>query len=228
MLQSEDKSYLTKWFVGTALVSTLLVGGLLFTEIYLLMRANGPSGDTPVVLIGDSMIFKATDKDRTYQWRAVTANKEYTAVPTYSIETIALKQKTGSDNDDPVSDDGDTTSDLFGVGVSAASSWKIDEYANDSDINPVVTISLAQGGLTMDLKVNDSPTPGYLCPVKGHLWRLQYGQQPNCSDAGSFKFYKAILTVTTNGQAESPQILPCTNRNGSKGKCRIVLRGPTS
>jgi hypothetical protein len=217
MLESADKSYLAKWFVGTALVATAVSVSLLSRGIYHFTGAGGPSGDTPVVLVGGSMTFKPGVKNITWVPTG-NDNKAFSIAANYPIMSIAVKSKAGPDPDDnPVDDDRDPSTDLIRLDVSAASTWTVDEYTSTEK---AATLSPDPGSLEqIDLTVQGSGT----LSRKGK--KLVYCSDANCSVKPDFDH--VVITVTgANGQIQSTASLDCVDKNTTKGTCRIAFRGP--
>ena len=225
MLESEDKNFIAKKLVLvssiTALVSiVLLIAGinyLLPAKIKAALIKAAPSGDTPVVLVGDSMIFKPGVRNITWVPTG-NDNKAFSITSNYAIMSIAVKSKAGSDPDDnPVGDDRDPSTDLVRLDVSAASTWTVDEYTSTEK---AATLSPDPGSLDqINLTLQGS---GKLLP-KGK--KLLYCSDANCSAKPAFDH--VVVTVTgANGQIQSTASLDCVDKNTTKGTCRIAFRGP--
>jgi hypothetical protein len=235
---SVDKGYLAKWFVGTALLTTVVGGGLLLTGIYYLFTRAAPSGDTPVVLVGGSIIFKAANKaDPTYYWQQDTQYKAYHAIPHYPVASVAIK-RTATSGD--TGDDQDRTTDVIRVDLSGTPFWEIDEFSQASPTsNPVVSIT--PDGNYIDVKVIDYPNAnpsvtGFLCPqnTSTNPNKLKYTTNSDCSDNPSTdpkaKLAGMSLLVTTPDATGKPQVqtfgtLSCLDSaTAANGTCKIVFR----
>lgn len=248
MLATDDKRYFAKWFVGTAFLTTVVGGGLLLTGIYYLLLRSAPSGDTPVVLVGGSIVFKAAKKaDPTYYWQQDTQYKAYHAIPHYPVTSIAIKKTTTpADTPDPsgdasTADDQDRTTDVIRVDLSDTPAWEIDEFSQASPTsNPVVSIT--PDGNYIAVKVIDYPnaTPpvtGFLCPIPKKTNttpnRLKYTTNPDCSDDSptdaNAKLAGVSLMVTTKDVTGKPQVqtfgsLSCLDTAASPGTCKLAFR----
>jgi hypothetical protein len=214
-----------KGFVTKAIFAAGIGAGILGAAIVALQTMRGASGtgDTPVVLIGGSLTFKAGDAN--YAWQNDSAT-EYHISPTYPIASIAVKAKAIADSTDtPVGSDGDPASDVLRLDVNGAS-WQIDEYASNPAINnniPYLAASITSQGNAIYVNLKDQG--GFLCDANKNHKRILYGHAQDCSDADKFTFTQAGLTVTSNGQSQATGFLNCIDQNTSKGTCRIVFRG---
>ncbi len=240
-----DKSFLTKSLLLTwagisvlAVVVGPLVAGFALRntlkDIVNELRSpnlgflGAQSGDTPVVLVGGSLMFRAGKG--AVVWQATppvspsTKVIQYSVTPDYQVASIAVKAKPDSDpNDDnpaPASD-GKLSSDLFRVDVPNGTTWEVDEFTDASD-QPVASITPVSGDIV--LKLLD--TSGFLCPQGNKNVRILYGKQSDCSDAVNFT--KVSLTVTANGVTQANGTLVCVDLNNKPNHCRIVFRGPAS
>lgn len=229
MLQAQDKSFITGTLVLVAVATAVVSAGLLYAGIRSLVTKPGPpSGDTPVVLIGDSIKFKSGSKN--VLWQEVTPYKQYSVSMQNPVTSIAIKQKAGADTDDPSSDDSDPKTDRIRVGVSGASSWEVDEFSDASGV-AVAKITSDAKNLSLNLY---NPAVGSLCPVANGFKRLIYSSiaTPAAPSLGQacpnvpipVTFSKISLTVTTNGSTQSFSPFDCIDDNNSKGICRIVFR----
>jgi hypothetical protein len=193
-------------------------------------------GDTPVVLIGGTVIFKAGAQDNALTWTPVPNGEkpatEYFVAPTYSISTIVLSSITTDDGtDNGVGTDSNPKKDKISVDVSnAANSWQIDEFAsaNGAADSLVASIFPKLNGSTTELhlKVNGG---GILCPKT--KYRILYGQVAGCADFKSYTLTKVNLLIDNASGVPTPSgTLSCVDDSStpSTGKCRIVLRGPPS
>jgi hypothetical protein len=183
----------------------LLLGGFLLS---ISLGAGYQGGrDTPVVLVGASLTFKAP----TIAWQSSGANFQTT--PTYPITTIVVKALSAPDaGDGPVG--GDLTApDKLVVDVTGASSWEVDAFTNASSSDPGAILSFSGTAVTL------SPKNGYLCPNASYK-RIKFGTLQSCTDANSVLFTK--IRVVVNSQEVG--FLDCVDGNGQPGICRIVLR----
>jgi hypothetical protein len=142
---------------------------------------TGRGGDTPVVLVGGSMTFKADAYQTPQAWLTDTAYKEYHVSPTYQISTVVLKAVLGPDNDATGSGDGNPTTDKIRLNVSTAENWEIDEYTVASGNIPVVKIFPKQNGTITEIHLYLLDAGGMLCPVNaGNMIRIRYSPALSC------------------------------------------------
>jgi hypothetical protein len=224
-MTTEERSFVTTAIFSVAVGLSFLGTGLGVGIAYLEKKATAQfanSGDTPVVLVGGTLTFKAGDK--TYPWVPDTQYTTFHVSPTYAVATIVIKARAGSDpNDNPVGDDSDSTTDLFRIDVFNSTSWEIDEFISDG--TKVATIT--PQGNSIYLTRNG---PGYLCPdPNGNLKKISYSQTPSCPGTPvSFSKISFTVTDTINGalQTVASGTLNCIDSTGSPGTCRIAFRGP--
>jgi hypothetical protein len=183
------------------------------------------SGDTPVVLVGGSLIFKAPNKG--YDWQELTAGQDYFVTPSYAISTIVIKSKAADDpGDGQVDDDSSPASDQLRANVSNATSWQIDEFTTDSDATPVVSVTFDGS----QMHVIQKSQSGILCPISKK--RLFYSPTQPCPASPPTPttpptppiFSKVSLTITAFGQKQTWGTINCIDVNNVQGKCRIVFR----
>jgi hypothetical protein len=215
--------------IGLGVLGALTAVGVRFLPRYRV--AVAPSGDTPVVLVGGSLTFKAGDKS--YAWVEDTPNAKYHISPAYPIVSVALKTTAGGDpSDAPVADDSDATTDLIRTQLTASTQWKIDEYVIVApSTTAVVAASLTQQGSSIYLTLPPKAT-GWLCPNKT-LKKIIYSPTQSCPattptpDPVSFSNVGLTVTDTVNGvvQTEETGNLNCLDTNSVSGECRIVFRG---
>ncbi len=227
-LSATERSFATTAIVSVAVGVGVLGAGVAVWESRSVNRQAANSGDTPVILVGGTLTFKAGDTN--YAWQTDSAT-EYHVSPNYAVTSIALKSKAPADPP-PSGYDGDPTSDLIRLDVSSATSWQIDEYViptGQPEITSVKVASLAPKDNTTEihLKVLDLKDPaGFLCPVPGNPAKITYGQTQLCPDAKNFTFSRVNITVSANGQTQESGSLTCLGLNPTKGTCRIIFRGP--
>lgn len=176
----------------------------------------GGKGDSPVVLVGGSLIFRA----HINPWLPVSAT-EYSVSPGSSVKTIVVKAKPAKDteNGGNTGDDNDATTDEIRVDVSQATTWQIDEYVGGA---VVTTLSLNADG-TIHLVQTGS---GSLCPTDGKQKNKIEFKDAGCKTPASFA--QVSISATYPAQ-QGPQTitlgnLACVDENLNQGNCRIVLR----
>ena len=218
MTFEERKAVTQKLFlVG---VSTFILGTLAVLVFRALFAAAG-SGDTPVIVIGGSLTFKAGDKN--VAWTSDSAT-QYHVSPTYAVAALVVKAKSAPDSGDaPVGDDSSMKTDRLVVDLSGATSWEIDEYTKASDASPVVAIaSSPSSSNNINLILKDQN--GFFCANK-QMKRITYGLNQSCSDPNNTISF-AKVSVSVNNQEVG--ILDCIDQNNNPGICRIVFRGSTN
>jgi hypothetical protein len=228
-MTEEDKNFISKKVsiaaVGLAVailvgpfVAALIAGHYLRIEgralIDALNRVTTVHGSgTPVVLVGDSLRFKAGDPS--YGWQSTDSALKYFVKPSYTVQTIVIKSKP----DGSASDDTNQATDKLRIDVSnaAVTSWQVDEYiaASENQVASILWDTSAD-----DTKINLTASSGYLCP-NGRT--LNYGTSSGCTD--SLAFSKIVVSVGLNGGARQPWgSINCVDLNGNQGICRIVFR----
>jgi hypothetical protein len=178
----------------------------------------GGKGDSPVVLVGGSLIFRA----HLNPWQPVSAT-EYYVSPGSSVKTIVVKAKPAQDSETGgnTGDDNDATTDEIRVDVSQATTWQIDEYAGSA---VVTTLSLNADG-TIHLVQTGSV---YLCPTDGKPKnKIEFTQDAGCKNPVTFT--QVGISATYPAQQGQPKTitlgnLACVDENLNQGNCRIVLR----
>jgi hypothetical protein len=245
-LDAADKSFLTRrlilTWIGVSLLS-LLVTSIVAYELSDSIKTLGKtlgkaifgvtaahSGDTPVVLVGGSLLFRA--RDAGLLWVEDTPQKAYHLNPQYDVASIVVKKKPNKGGDDPDTDDSTASSDKLRVDVSNAASWEVDEFIPGAAGKPDVRVASITPDSKTSYQIDLTATQGYLCPVPAepNTKHLTYsanpcpapGQEP--SDAVTFSSIQVIVTV--GGQTQTWGTLNCVDANSDKtGQCRIVFRG---
>lgn len=88
----------------------------------------GHSGDTPVILIGGSVVVKHGSKDANQKWTPKHSGEYHTTLA-HPIASIALKKYALPDHDDHHrADDLDLNTDLERIDIPGGASWKVDIY----------------------------------------------------------------------------------------------------
>jgi hypothetical protein len=217
MTFEERKAVTQKLFlVG---ISTFILGTLAVLVFRALFAAAG-SGDTPIVIIGGSLTFKAGDKN--VAWASDSAT-QYHVSPSYALAAIVVKAKSTPDSGDtPVGDDSSPKTDRLVVDLSGATSWEIDEYTKASGDSPVVAITSSPSSNNINLVLKDQN--GFFCANK-QMKRITYGVNQSCSDPNNTISF-AKVSVSVNNQEIG--ILDCIDQNNNPGICRIVFRGSTN
>jgi hypothetical protein len=187
------------------------------------------NGDTPVVLVGGSMIFKSNFNRTAQDWAPVgTDGKEYQVSAAYQITAIAIKSGApNNDSDGPSPSDGLASNDKLFIDVTNAVPWQIDEFTVASPSTAVTSVFSKQNGANTEIHVRLNDPNGLLCPVGGKYRRLAYSPTKSCPATGlpgSVNFSQ--ISVTVNGDAQPSGTLSCIDSNGDgPGRCRIALRG---
>jgi hypothetical protein len=180
----------------------------------------GHSGDTPVVLIGGSVVVKHGSKDTNQRWTP-KHNGEYHTTLAHPIASIALKKYALPDHDDHHrADDLDSDTDLERIDIPAGASWKVDIYEQNSDKHSAISIaSAANLGILLTLE-NEG---GSFCEHSER--RIAYSIDPSRTEAGlkNAKIAKAVVSV--DGKVVGT-IHPIDLKSNTPGICRIVFRYP--
>jgi hypothetical protein len=242
-LSLEDLKLVTKRFALVGGGFFVLGGVGLFVGFKFLeskIATTGHGGDTPVVLVGGSMTFKADAYQTPQAWLTYTANKEYYVSPNYQISTIVLKAVVGPDNDTTGSGDANSSTDKIRVDVSNADTWEIDEYTVASGNTPVVKIAPKQNGSITEIHLYLLDAGGMLCPVNQNNVRIRYSPTTSCPapppSAGTTPPVAPIfsqVSIRLNNDLASDGVTPqptatlnCIDSTGDPtGKCKIVLKG---
>jgi hypothetical protein len=231
----DERTTVTRAIFSVGLGVSVL-GGLLFFGIKELFTSHAAanSGDTPVILVGGSMTFKAGAYQTPQSWSTVTAGQEYSVAPSYQISTIVVKATAPADGDGSNPGDANPTTDKLRLDVSTASSWEIDEFTSAYGSNPVTKIFPKQNGAITEIHLALLDTNGTLCPVNSaNMKRISYSPTKQCPAQGSLPDATfSQVSVTLNGDvtaAGTPQpsgTLNCVDSAGDPlGKCRIALKG---
>ena len=168
-------------------------------------------GDTPVVLVGGSLRFKAGRAAAGNAWQQVTQYKDYHYPANYKVKFIVVKISPDPHGDGPDGDDTNAATDKLRVDISNASSWQVDAYIATST-DPVASLKLAADGM-IHLTGN-----GNLCPFGTPIKRIFYST--DCSSE-AVKFSQINITVNNNPAGT----LSCLDGMGDPlGQCKIVLR----
>lgn len=220
----EERKLVTSSLFAVGLGVAVLGGGVVL--LYAGAKGGPNSGDTPVVLVGASITFKAESG-----WTQDSTTQDYFASPDNAVSAIAIKSKPAADTgDDPDPTDNQPSSDLFRVNVMNGTSWEIDEYATNPNISAgtpfeVASITSAAAGNNINLhKVDET---GYFCQdKKGN--RISFGRKPDCSDAEQFTFSNVSfkVTATATNLTEASGTLNCVDLNNHPGQCKIAFRTP--
>jgi hypothetical protein len=178
-------------------------------------------GDTPVVLIGGSLIVKHGSKDRTQKWNSKNSSEYHTTL-THPIASIALKKHAHPDNDDDYrADDEDPDTDLQRIDVPSAASWKVDVYAQNTDKRPAISIASAR---SLDVRLT-------LENQAGSLWehskrRIAYSIDPGRTESGQRNATLAKAVVSFDGNVAGT-LNSIDLKSNTPGICRIVFRYPS-
>ena len=223
----DERTTVTRALFAVGLGVSVL-GGVLFFGIKALFVANAAanSGDTPVILVGGTMTFKSGAQGTPPPWQTVSGSSpaEYFLDPGYSVAKIVVKKNAPPDDDSSQTGDAQPKSDRLSIDVSDAGTWKIDAYTLAADgITSVKVASLAPKDNTTEihLKVLDDTDPNAaLCFVPSSTVRIRLGHTGSCPDTSSFDSVIVTIDKVVTGT------LKCTDGSGTKGTCRIVLRGP--
>jgi hypothetical protein len=181
----------------------------------------GHSGDTPVVVIGGSVVVKHGSRDTAQRWHPRNSGEYHTAV-THPIASIALKKHALPDHDDDHrADDLDPDTDLERIDIPGAASWKVDIYEQNSDKHPAISIASAES-LGILLTLEDQA--GSFCEHSKR--RIAYSIDPGRTESGlkNAKIAKAIVSV--DGKVAGT-LHPIDLKSNSPGICRIVFRYPS-
>jgi hypothetical protein len=230
-LDTQDQAFITKSFLLVTLGSLVVVGGLMLAfsnyevgkhvdkvdkhlvkvDEHLQDVHPYARGDTPVVLIGDSLKFK----QQATPWnRGGSSGQFYVNLDT-PVTLIVLKSK-GTD----ATDDGKPGTDAFRVDVSNNPNWEVDEYAASglvASITPTANNTLV---------LQSVGTQGTLCfdPTT-----ITYITNTDCTHPvpGYFDHVSVTIKELINGELQpvlTGTIACIDQKNNQKGKCRIVFR----
>ena len=176
------------------------------------------SGDTPVVLIGGSVVVKHGSKDKTQGWSPKNRGEYHTAVK-HPIASIALKKHAHPDHDDDHrADDLDADTDLERIDIPHAASWKVDIYERKSEKNPAISIASATDlGILLSLADADGSLHEHSAR------RIGYSIHPSRTEAGlkDATIVKAVVSV--DGKVVGT-LNPIDLNSNTPGICRIVFR----
>lgn len=241
MLESVDKSFITKRVVTIATVATFGGVSLLFGGIHYLLRnaaaaaLAASSGDTPVVLVGGSMVFKSNFNRTAQDWAPVGSDgKEYKVTAAYQITAIAIKASAPkNDGDGATPGDALTSTDKLSIDVTNAVPWQIDEFTAASPTTSVTSVFSVQNAGNTEIHIRLNDPKGAFCPVNGKYRRIAYSPTSSCPASGlpdpvSFSQISITVNGDTNpdGTPKPSGTLNCLDSSGDgQGYCRIALRG---
>ncbi len=217
-----DQKFITNRLLLVAGGILLVVAGMLAllhhsidSNIRSAQRNFVTSGETPVVLVGDSLIFRAGVSG--FPWRLDPSTGGYHTSPDYSISWIIVKANASSETGE-----GDPATDALRINV-AGGGWEIDEFTDGSTTVPVTTVT-PYGATAIAVNLQN-PATGALCPVLNgsDIVGLKYSSQQNCPGAG-VKFTRVDVKVSYNGKQVTLGSLYCLDASGNTGRCRIVFR----
>jgi hypothetical protein len=235
-----DKSFLTKRLIlawtGVFLLALLVTSVVAYEFAEPLRKMSqklfgttaAHSGDTPVVLVGGSLVFRA--RDTGLQWSQVsTSPATFKVMPQYDVQSIVVKKKKAAGGDDPDPDDSTAATDKLRVDVSNASSWKVDEYISPPSGSAPGTSDILVASITPDpnvsyqINLTAQTQTGFWC-LSGNNKSVTYSLNQGCPDTVTFS--KITISVTVGGQTVPWGTLNCVDANNDAlGKCRIVFRG---
>ncbi len=180
----------------------------------------GHSGDTPVILIGGSVVVKHGSSDTSQRWHP--GNKsEYHTASTHPIASIALKKHALPDHDDEHrADDLDLDTDLERIDIPSAASWKVDIYDQNSDKVSAISIASATG---LDILLTLENQAGSLCEHSKR--RIAYSIDLSRTEAGLKNATITKAVVTVDGKVAGT-LHPIDLKSNTPGVCRIVFRYP--
>lgn len=175
------------------------------------------SGDTPVVLIGGSVVVKHGSKDATQRWNPRNHGKYHTALK-HPIASIALKKDAHPDHDDDHrADDLDPATDLERIDIPHAASWKVDVYEKKSDKDHAISIA-SDTSLGIVLTLEDES--GGLHEHSKR--RIAYSFDPGRAESGLKDATLTKAVVSVNGKVAGT--LSPSDSSNTPGRCRIVFR----
>jgi hypothetical protein len=180
----------------------------------------GHSGDTPVVLIGGSVVVKHGSKDTNQRWTPKHSGEYHTTLA-HPITSIVLKKHALPDHDDHHrADDLDPDTDLERIDIPGGASWKVDIYEQNSDRRSAISITSADLGILLTLE-----NPGGSFSEHSQR-RIAYSIDPGRTESGlkDAKIAKAIVSVDGKvvGTLHSIDL-----KSNTPGICRIVFRSST-
>jgi hypothetical protein len=205
-LESQQKKYsfsqVVSFGIGIAVGTAILIGG-----IHWAIEAFAKN-DTPVVLVGDSMKFKAGVSGK--PWAEVTQHVSYNITASQPT-LIVVKENSGSD------------SDVLKVDI-PSTGWEVDEFvANNS--TPVASITpyptASPTGLAAILK---NVQVGALCPTTSQPPYTEIDYYSDHCGGTAAQFSQISVLVTLGGTRQTVGTLNCLDASGSKYTCKILFR----
>lgn len=176
--------------------------------------------DSPVVVIGGSMIFKVGAKDPKAAWQKISERQEYHTASTDPVRAIVIKTSAEPDDDDHHrGDDLNETTDKHGFSVPADTSFHINVFTVGSGAKPAASISSTDG---KNIRLKNLISGSILHPKSDR--RLHYSSDG--SGTNSEIFAKVEVQIGSQPSVPIHCLLDPTpgNPKPSHGKCRIVLR----
>jgi hypothetical protein len=177
-------------------------------------------GDTPVVLIGGSLIVKHGSRDKNQKWDSKNSSEYHTSL-THPIASIALKKYAHPDHDDDHrAEDLDPDTDLERIDIPSAASWKVDIYEQNSDKHSAISIASAR---SLDVRLTLENRAGSLCEHSKR--RIAYSIEPGRTESGQRNATLAKAVVSFNGNVAGT-LNSLDLKSNTPGICRIVFRYP--
>jgi hypothetical protein len=204
--------------------SLMLVGSLALGYVALAIIGNpvvSARGDTPVVLAGDTLRFKAGSTDPGDNWTQVTPNQDYFYLATYKVRAVVLKKTVDAGTDGPDNDDINSHTDKTKTKIPKNASWRVDLFTGDT---AVAHLEPQPNGIHIIRDVRS----GALCPFENPIVRVLYSATGSCPTDPKDPAYVVTFSqikITINGQPPpNPQPVPCQANGATVGHCKIVLR----
>jgi hypothetical protein len=181
-------------------------------------------GDTPVVLVGGSLRFKAGSTTANDAWQQVVQNQDYYYPATYKVRAIVLKKSLDAGTDGPDSDDTNSHTDKTKVKISKTDSWRVDLFTRASPNTAVAHLEPQANGIHIILDAMS----GALCPFGSPIVRVTYSTTRPCpadpnDPAYGVTFSQIQITVNSHPPPPPPPII-CQADGATVGQCKIVFR----
>jgi hypothetical protein len=175
------------------------------------------SGDTPVILIGGSVVVKHGSKDATQRWSPRNHGEYHTSLK-HPIASIALKKNAHPDHDDDHrADDTDPATDMERIDIPLAASWKVDIYEKNSDTHSAISIASATGpSIVLTLEDQDGRLHEH------SKRRIAYSFDPGRAESGLKDATITKAVVSVDGKVAGT--LSPIDLSNTPGICRIVFR----
>jgi hypothetical protein len=213
--------------VGASLLGRNLANSFADRINTLYRRTVAPGLDTPVVLVGGSLTFRARDTGLLWVQDSNNPSAAFHVSPQYAVVSIVVKKGDNPGGDGPDPDDSTASSDKIRVTIPDGASWEVDEFIPGASGQPDQQVASIKPDPVTSYQIDLTAVTGqYLCP-SGNMKSIAYSPTSSCpAPADGVTFSSISVKVTIGGQIQTWGTIKCLDATGDAlGKCRIVFRG---